>query len=116
MATIFNCRINDIWWDVRIIKHYHHLGDVTIPQCMYDAQVDDAFLLETLNLKEMSMNASIHVKSIAAAREYGKVVASPARLNMGDCFVYAVAKEYRLPLLFKGDDFTKPILSGHKAR
>lgn len=76
-------------------------------QCIDDAQVDVASLLETLNVKEMSMNASIHVKSIAAAREYGKIVASPARLNMGDCFVYAMAKEYRLPLLFKGDDFTK---------
>lgn len=77
------------------------------PPCIDDAQVDVASLFDTLNVKEMSMNASIHVKSIAAAREYGKVVASPARLNMGDCFVYAMAKEYRLSLLFKGDDFTK---------
>ncbi|MDO5897181.1 type II toxin-antitoxin system VapC family toxin [Agrobacterium sp. Azo12] len=79
-----------------------------VPQhCIDNAQIDVASLLDTLNVKEMSMNASIHVKSIAAAREYGKIVASPARLNMGDCFVYALAKEYRLPLLFKGDDFTK---------
>jgi ribonuclease VapC len=76
-------------------------------ECIDKAQSEVMALLNALNVKEMSLNASIHVKSIAAAREYGKVVASPARLNLGDCFVYALAKEYRLPLLFKGDDFTK---------
>lgn len=29
----------------------------------------------------------------------------PARLNMGDCFAYAMAVNRGLPLLFKGDDF-----------
>lgn len=28
-----------------------------------------------------------------------------AKLNLGDCFAYALAKEQSLPLLFKGDDF-----------
>jgi ribonuclease VapC len=28
-----------------------------------------------------------------------------ARLNLGDCFAYALAKARREPLLFKGDDF-----------
>jgi ribonuclease VapC len=31
----------------------------------------------------------------------------PARLNLADCFSYALAKTRRLPLLFKGDDFGK---------
>jgi ribonuclease VapC len=30
----------------------------------------------------------------------------PAKLNFGDCFAYALAKERDLPLLFKGDDFS----------
>jgi ribonuclease VapC len=30
-----------------------------------------------------------------------------ARLNLGDCFVYALAKYYGEPLLFLGDDFTE---------
>jgi len=30
----------------------------------------------------------------------------PARLNLGDCFSYALAKAYMEPLLFKGNDFT----------
>ena len=30
---------------------------------------------------------------------------SPARLNLGDCFAYALAKVTGEPLLFKGEDF-----------
>ncbi|MBU7584348.1 MAG: type II toxin-antitoxin system VapC family toxin [Nostoc sp. TH1S01] len=29
----------------------------------------------------------------------------PAKLNMGDCFSYALAKSINQPLLFKGNDF-----------
>jgi ribonuclease VapC len=39
-----------------------------------------------------------------AYRMYGKG-RHRARLNFGDCFAYALAKETGLPLLFKGDDF-----------
>jgi ribonuclease VapC len=31
----------------------------------------------------------------------------PARLNYGDCFAYALAKETSEPLLFKGNDFAQ---------
>jgi ribonuclease VapC len=31
----------------------------------------------------------------------------PARLNFGDCFAYALAKERGEPLLFKGEDFAR---------
>ena len=31
----------------------------------------------------------------------------PARLNYGDCFAYALAKERGEPLLFKGGDFAR---------
>lgn len=31
----------------------------------------------------------------------------PAGLNFGDCFSYALAKAYREPLLFKGNDFSR---------
>lgn len=30
-----------------------------------------------------------------------------ARLNLADCFAYALAKQLDLPLLYKGDDFSK---------
>lgn len=41
-----------------------------------------------------------------AYRNFGKGN-HPARLNLGDCFAYALAKARGEPLLFKGDDFRK---------
>ncbi|RYE54238.1 MAG: type II toxin-antitoxin system VapC family toxin [Rhizobiaceae bacterium] len=43
----------------------------------------------------------------AAPVSYGKGTGHPAQLNFGDCFAYALAKAMDVPLLFKGDDFTK---------
>lgn len=40
-----------------------------------------------------------------AFARYGK--RTPAGLNLGDCFAYALAKQRNAPLLYKGDDFTK---------
>jgi ribonuclease VapC len=40
-----------------------------------------------------------------AYRDFGKGSGHPARLNLGDCFAYALAKEKDEPLLFKGQDF-----------
>lgn len=42
-----------------------------------------------------------------AYRDFGKGSRHPARLNFGDCFSYALAKEKNEPMLFKGDDFPK---------
>lgn len=41
----------------------------------------------------------------AAYRDFGRGSGHPARLNFGDCFAYALARQTGLPLLFKGDDF-----------
>jgi ribonuclease VapC len=40
-----------------------------------------------------------------AYRDYGRGSGHPAQLNFGDCFSYALARDKREPLLFKGDDF-----------
>jgi len=40
-----------------------------------------------------------------AYRDYGRGRGHPAKLNLGDCFAYALAKELGEPLLFKGKDF-----------
>jgi ribonuclease VapC len=40
-----------------------------------------------------------------AYRDYGKSSGHRANLNFGDCFSYALAREKREPLLYKGDDF-----------
>jgi ribonuclease VapC len=41
-----------------------------------------------------------------AWRTFGRGI-HPARLNYGDCFAYALAKETGEPLLFKGNDFAQ---------
>lgn len=39
-----------------------------------------------------------------AYRRYGRGTGHPARLNLGDCFAYALARDRNEPLLFKGND------------
>ncbi len=40
-----------------------------------------------------------------AYRDFGRGSGHLAKLNFGDCFAYALAKDKREPLLCKGDDF-----------
>jgi ribonuclease VapC len=42
-----------------------------------------------------------------AYMQFGQASGHPARLNFGDCFAYALARELSAPLLFKGDDFPR---------
>jgi ribonuclease VapC len=57
---------------------------------------------------------SIHIEPVTesqariarqAYRDYGKGSGHPANLNFGDCFSYALARDKREPLLYKGNDF-----------
>jgi ribonuclease VapC len=48
--------------------------------------------------------------AIDANGRYGKG-RHPARLNLGDCFAYAMAKQHDVPLLYKGDDFSQTDLA-----
>ncbi len=43
--------------------------------------------------------------AILAFDKYGKGMGTAAKLNLGDCASYALAKMLNVPLLFKGDDF-----------
>jgi ribonuclease VapC len=51
-----------------------------------------------------------------AYRDFGKGTGHPAKLNFGDCFAYALAKEMGEPLLFKGQDFKHTDILGVKLR
>ncbi len=42
-----------------------------------------------------------------ANKDFGKGSGHAAKLNFGDCFSYALAKERGEPLLFKGKDFSE---------
>lgn len=56
------------------------------------------------------MCVAVDLRQAQAAREawqkFGKGN-SPARLNLGDCFSYALARTLDRPLLFKGGDFLR---------
>jgi ribonuclease VapC len=44
--------------------------------------------------------------ALDAYRRFGKGIDPKARLNLGDCAAYALAKVLNAPLLFKGTDFS----------
>lgn len=56
----------------------------------------------TLRVKERDGVTS--EAAMAAYFRFGKGF-HPARLNIADCFAYALAKQLDAPLLYKGDDF-----------
>ena len=46
-------------------------------------------------------------QALDAYSRFGKGIDPKARLNLGDCAAYALAKVLDLPLLFKGADFSQ---------
>lgn len=64
----------------------------------------DALLEASEIIIEPVTVAQAHIAR-AAFRDFGRGSGHPARLNFGDCFAYALAKDKREPLLFKGNDF-----------
>ena len=72
-----------------------------------DAETD---VMEFLRLARVVVQPirpeTAHVALEAFAR-YGKGRGHRARLNLGDCFIYAQAKVGGASLLYKGEDFSK---------
>ncbi|MFT6533802.1 MAG: ribonuclease VapC [Limimaricola cinnabarinus] len=64
-------------------------------------------LLEEIGARELDVTEIIGRAARQAALTYGKVTGHPAKLNMGDCFSYAMAKSSGVRLLYKGDDFAQ---------
>lgn len=54
--------------------------------------------IEPVTVKQALAARSAHIR-------FGKGTGHAAALNYGDCFAYALAKEMKLPLLCKGNDF-----------
>lgn len=67
---------------------------------------DADLLLLSIEAEIVAVDAETAQAARAAYRQFGKGN-HPARLNFGDCFAYAVARETGEPLLFKGDDFAR---------
>jgi ribonuclease VapC len=58
--------------------------------------------VQTVSITDKEAHAAL-----AAFSRYGEGCGHPAQLNLGDCFAYAVAQNYRKALLFKGENFDK---------
>ena len=70
-----------------------------VNQHRFDAMIDG------LGIVLVPLSAVQARRARQAHRRYGPGSGSSARLNMGDCFSYALAIELDEPLLFVGDDF-----------
>lgn len=62
-------------------------------------------LIDQTNLRVVPFSREEASVGFEAFVRFGKGGGHPARLNMGDCFSYALGKTRSVPLLFKGDDF-----------
>ncbi len=63
-------------------------------------------LIDDLNIRIEPLTEQQARIARTAFQRFGKGTGHPARLNMGDCFAYALARDLGEPLLFKGGDFT----------
>jgi len=61
--------------------------------------------LQLAAIEVIAVPAEARHAAIAAYARFGKS-RHPAALNFGDCFAYACARQQRMPLLYKGDDFS----------
>lgn len=65
-----------------------------------------AELLAILDMQIVAVDQDLARDARDAHLTYGRGH-HPARLNFGDCFSYALAKQSGEPLLFKGNDFSQ---------
>lgn len=63
-------------------------------------------LLHEINVTDVASDRRLADLAADAYAAYGKGN-HPARLNLGDCFTYALAKQTGEPILCVGDDFTR---------
>jgi ribonuclease VapC len=63
-------------------------------------------LVEAMAIEVVPFDAALVDGALQAFAVYGKGQHPKARLNLGDCATYALAKAMGAPLLFKGNDFS----------
>lgn len=83
------------WWEVqvKIRMRYGEAGETSSAKWM--AQIGIAVEPVTSQHAEIALSAFTRYRG------------RPAKLNMGDCFAYALAQTKGAPLLYKGGDFSK---------
>jgi ribonuclease VapC len=70
-----------------------------------EAQEDVREFLQMTGTRTIPITGKETETALAAFARYGKGRGHPAKLNLGDCFAYAMAKNHGAALLFTGDDF-----------
>jgi ribonuclease VapC len=67
--------------------------------------------LESAGVAVKEIGDETSTRALDAFSRYGKGSGHPARLNLSDCFAYAMAKQFGVGLLYKGDDFAQTDLA-----
>lgn len=75
-----------------------------------EAMRDVLDFLSRSAIQVIAIDLDVGLRALNAFERFGKG-RHKARLNMGDCFAYAVAKSRNAAILFTGDDFTHTDLS-----
>ena len=70
------------------------------------AEVAVEELLKVTQIEVRPLLPEVRHVAVEAHARFGKG-RHPAALNFGDCFAYACARHARVPLLYKGDDFSR---------
>ena len=79
------------------------LAAVTAGKAMASAAFDEFLMLPCVEIEPVDADQAL--VAVEAYRRFGRG-RHPARLNFGDTFAYAFARQKDLPLLFKGNDFS----------
>ena len=66
-------------------------------------ELDDLIRLARIEIVPVTMGQGRLARE--AYRDFGRGSGHAAKLNFGDCFAYALAKDSGEPLLYKGNDF-----------
>lgn len=97
----------------KILKTPSVMSPVNAWESLVRAQAMDAVdgreklerLIATLGIEIAPVDAQTARLAADAFARFGK--RTPAALNLGDCFAYALAMQRNAPLLYKGGDFGK---------
>jgi ribonuclease VapC len=76
-----------------------------------EARAIVAHFLDLADIALQPIGSKESEAALIAFERFGKG-RHPAALNLGDCFAYGCAKALGVPLLFKGQDFTRTDIDG----
>jgi ribonuclease VapC len=85
----------------------YETGVVIVMRRGRESALDLMNFIEELGVEVVPFAEPYITLALDAYARYGKGIHPKARLNLGDCAAYALAKSMNVPLLFKGRDFSE---------